>query len=583
MMCRHAGIFCFHHTKTFNHIQVQRSVAYEAAANEVSKWDQVVQANRRAEHMSFPLNQPRLGLQTTDQFVKKFQPSSPLEQEVYKILHGSKHSERPNKLALAEEEILTCMSLEEAQERRAELQKTRALLSYYEAKCHRKKKIKSKMYHRIERKCRTKEAGCKFRQSVKAGTDEAKELLDKFERARAKERVTLKHRNTGKWAKGLMRFGKYDSNARHLLAKQLQQSYDLTTKFKDADDGDIVDNERTTSHVSQSDGSADSPTSRLLHGDINNPWFTGTTAKHQETVHTKSVPFQPVSSYVMHTESDNESCTSDNGVGELREENKCNVFTTLTKSNLKQEDESKSDHDKQSDGDAPLSRSSENLSPLDRGYENTFVEKQKQNAKLTILRAEATAVQSSAPDLIIGEEQSHPFLTIREAFAEDDIVEAFQDEKQEHMDLCKPSDDGNLSLAGWGDWGSAGVRKRKMKRFVTKAKPAQPQRVENLQHALVNESRNKKMAVHQVNHLPFPYSAPEQFQRSVRVPIGSTWNTPSVFKKITTANVTTKMGTVIEPIDASETFKKTKKRTSEPLATTQNAKKKTIKWNKERK
>ena len=46
--------------------------------------------------------------------VALFQPSTPLEQEVYKILHGSRHNDRPNKqLTLAEEDALTSLSVEE--------------------------------------------------------------------------------------------------------------------------------------------------------------------------------------------------------------------------------------------------------------------------------------------------------------------------------------------------------------------------------------------------------------------------------------------------------------------------------------
>lgn len=46
--------------------------------------------------------------------LSSFQPSTPLEQEVYKILHGSKFAERPNKqLSQAEEEAIKAMSLSE--------------------------------------------------------------------------------------------------------------------------------------------------------------------------------------------------------------------------------------------------------------------------------------------------------------------------------------------------------------------------------------------------------------------------------------------------------------------------------------
>ena len=69
----------------------------------------------------------------------------------------------------------------------------------------------------------------------------------------------------------------------------------------------------------------------------------------------------------------------------------------------------------------------------------------------------------------------------------------------------------------------------------------------------------------QVNQLPFPFNSPEQFQSSVRAPIGSTWNTPSTVKQLTAPKVTTKVGTVIQPITAVETFKKKGKRKGENL------------------
>ncbi|XP_038049323.1 U3 small nucleolar RNA-associated protein 14 homolog A-like [Patiria miniata] len=569
--------------------KVQRSVAYEAAVKEVSRWDQVVQTNRKSEHMSFPLNQATVGLQTTDQFVKTFQPSTPLEQEVYKLLHGSKHSERPNKeLTLAEEETLASITLEGAKERRAELQKTQALLSYYEAKCHRKKKIKSKMYHRIQRKGRTKEEAGKLRERVKAGPEEANELLLNFDKARAKERVTLKHRNTGKWAKGLMRFGKYDHTARNLLAKQLQKSYELTTKMADVHDEEDNECKEGSMHVSQVGSSGDNSTTHMSCSDINNPWFTGSIGSHQDAEdHSKIVTLEPVSSHVKQKqkESDNDSYISDESIDNRCEKNEDEIFTDFIKPKLRQEDEQsyplelnvhhgqpvvtvQSKHKvKHTDGIASLKTNPKDLSPLDRGHENPVLHKQEKDkylAKMPI--ATSTGIHSAAPDLIVCEDQvlektKQHLLNIQEAFAEDDIVKVFQEEKQEHIDRDKPKDV-DLSLPGWGDWGSAGVNpsKRKVKRFRKKKTPGQARRDENLQHALISEARNTKIAVHQVNQLPFPYSTSEQFQQSVRAPVGSTWNTPSVFKQLTVAKVKTKMGAIIEPISSADAFKKARKR-----------------------
>ena len=62
------------------------------------------------------------------------------------MLKGSEYIlERKNKeLTEAEEDALKAFNLEDALEQRKELQKARALQSYYEAKCRRMKKIKSK-------------------------------------------------------------------------------------------------------------------------------------------------------------------------------------------------------------------------------------------------------------------------------------------------------------------------------------------------------------------------------------------------------------------------------------------------------
>lgn len=57
-----------------------------------------------------------------------------------------------------EKASLKAMSLEEAKIRRAELQRTRALQSYYEARARREKRIKSKKYHRVLKKGKAKKA-----------------------------------------------------------------------------------------------------------------------------------------------------------------------------------------------------------------------------------------------------------------------------------------------------------------------------------------------------------------------------------------------------------------------------------------
>lgn len=50
----------------------------------------------------------------------------------------------------------------------------------------------------------------------------------------------------------------------------------------------------------------------------------------------------------------------------------------------------------------------------------------------------------------------------------------------------------------------------------------------------------------------------QQFERSVRAPVGKTWNPETAFKKMTKPKVVTRLGTVIKPMDKSEMFQKEK-------------------------
>ncbi|CAJ0939429.1 unnamed protein product [Ranitomeya imitator] len=125
--------------------KIQRILSYKNASEEVSKWDNVVKENRRAEQLVFPLMEPPLRTAPIEETMVGWKAKTPLEMEIFRILHKNKQPITDPLLTPVEEASLKAMSLEEAKERRAELQKARALQSYYEAKARRQKKIKSKI------------------------------------------------------------------------------------------------------------------------------------------------------------------------------------------------------------------------------------------------------------------------------------------------------------------------------------------------------------------------------------------------------------------------------------------------------
>lgn len=48
--------------------------------------------------------------------------------------------------------------------------------------------------------------------------------------------------------------------------------------------------------------------------------------------------------------------------------------------------------------------------------------------------------------------------------------------------------------------------------------------------------------------MPFPFQNSAQFEACVRSPVGQTWNTQNVVKKLTAPKVVTKLGSIIEPL-----------------------------------
>lgn len=97
----------------------------------------------------------------------------------------------------------------------------RAVESYKEAKARRQNKIKSKKFHRILRHEKIKQQLKEFEQLQKTNPEEALKKLEHIERARVEERMSLRHKGTGKWAKNKQVRAKYDKDvSTYLIIKR---------------------------------------------------------------------------------------------------------------------------------------------------------------------------------------------------------------------------------------------------------------------------------------------------------------------------------------------------------------------------
>ena len=215
--------------------RLDRAAAYEKSKETLNRWLDTVKANRRAEHLSFPLPDPEAE-QNHKMDVAK--PQNDLESAIQNILVESGLAEADGKSA--EDQIQSFEELqarnipiEEIQARRTELRKRRDLLFREEVRSKRIKKIKSKSYRRVHRKEREKQEQQERQALLEAGVDPDEMDQEKSERMRAEARMGSKHRES-KWSKGLKQSGRtaWDEEARNSAADLAQREEELRKRIE---------------------------------------------------------------------------------------------------------------------------------------------------------------------------------------------------------------------------------------------------------------------------------------------------------------------------------------------------------------
>ncbi|TBU39857.1 Utp14-domain-containing protein [Dichomitus squalens] len=214
--------------------RLDREAAYEQTKEEVDKWKVTMQRIKEAEHLSFPLQAEPKSRTSNLELAAKFKPSNELESAVDKLLKSAKM--REDEIAQTESLKLNHLSVEEVAARRAELAKMRDLMFRAEAKAKRIAKIKSKTYRRIKKKERARLAEKLGEGSDDDLDDEEARLKREVERAR--ERATLRHKNTGKWAKAMRARGELDEDQRRDINEMLDRGEKLRRKIQGQGESD---------------------------------------------------------------------------------------------------------------------------------------------------------------------------------------------------------------------------------------------------------------------------------------------------------------------------------------------------------
>jgi U3 small nucleolar RNA-associated protein 14 len=232
--------------------ELTRAAQYGAVKEEVARWVPLVNRNRDAATLVFPLNAiPRQNLSSAE-LQTRFHPSAgtdanALEQDLAALM--GQYGLHEKELARAEQAELTlakgsALTDAEKQAKESNIAKMKALLFYQEQKAARMARIKSKTYRRLKKKQREK---------GKLSLEEMKELEPlayeaeqrKLESRRIEERMSLSHSNSSKWMAKALQLNRQQRNANAdvrdalganaRLAQELRQKQEAFPKAMNSD------------------------------------------------------------------------------------------------------------------------------------------------------------------------------------------------------------------------------------------------------------------------------------------------------------------------------------------------------------
>ncbi|KAJ3064788.1 U3 small nucleolar RNA-associated protein 14 A, partial [Rhizoclosmatium hyalinum] len=218
--------------------RIGREAAYEASKKEIEKWQGIIQKNRKADQLDFStttFGESASAVVSSAALVSQFKPQTDMEQEIAKILQDSALNEK--KQMELEDLEMNKLSPEEIAAKRQELVRLRSLAFYAEQKAKKVAKIKSKTYRKIHKKDAMRKAAkegsgeMSLEELNELDPEAAREKAEKLHTDRIKERMTLKHKSTGKWARKMLSRGDRDDETRQALMDQLNQSQTLTRKI----------------------------------------------------------------------------------------------------------------------------------------------------------------------------------------------------------------------------------------------------------------------------------------------------------------------------------------------------------------
>uniref|UniRef100_A0A182K1G3 U3 small nucleolar RNA-associated protein 14 homolog A n=1 Tax=Anopheles christyi TaxID=43041 RepID=A0A182K1G3_9DIPT len=212
--------------------RIERKAGFKRAQKDLDRWEAVVTAQQVAPQTVYPLLHGSTTVHDAPpKKLSEYRVKTKLMEEMEKLEKAYENAEDDDGGENSDDATANYqLTLEEMREQQRERARQKVRESYEIAKGRRMNKIKSKKYHRLLKKDKLKEQMKKFEEMKEKNPEEALRQLDRIEKQRFQERVSLRHKNTGTWAKNLQVRAKYDTEVRRELAEQLAIGRELTAK-----------------------------------------------------------------------------------------------------------------------------------------------------------------------------------------------------------------------------------------------------------------------------------------------------------------------------------------------------------------
>ncbi|KAF5017741.1 hypothetical protein F66182_10311 [Fusarium sp. NRRL 66182] len=578
--------------------RLDRSAAYEKTNETLDRWNDTVKQNRRAEHLMFPLpqNSATAGLDTSEiKPLTTSNPSNELEAAIMSIMDQSGLTmDQPKKTREKEyDEEGNELTRKEALARK---RMERELNSREAKRAKRIKKIKSKAYHRVHRKQRERDDMATREAMEEAGEVDSEAEREAQDRRRALERVGQRHKES-KWAKigsktkravwdddfraGLTEMARKDEELRRRKEGRAGGSDESSESDSDSDGGDaslrrqlaaLEEEEEepqkglmSMKFMQKSEAAkkeANDALIKQIRRELDGEEFDGSGDEEMEEVGRRQYgaadgkPFKPAletSTRVSKKrrsaddgEEDDDVIITTNGAGSNPAIPNITSLSSAPAESATTGAWSRGETRRKKKG-----QSNTSIGDLDLTSNVIVASRPKTKSKTKATTTDDASDAESETDL-------HLPMAIRDqemvarAFAGEDVVGEFEAEKTH---IAEDEDDKVVdnTLPGWGSWVGDGVsskeKKRHQGRFLTKVEgiKKKDRKDAKLDKVMINEKRVKKNDRYLASQLPHPFESRQQYERSLRLPVGPEWQTKETFQDSTKPRVLMKQG-IITPM-----------------------------------